>query len=316
MLDEGKSLEEIAEELAPEFGYHVDGLLSLLVKAMNEGGGSRALPPPAKSPGEKFETPPLPPGFEDWSEWTVKRANPADAERAVLRKSRFLTLAVPDLQSAVTAFFLEQRRAALARFSETRAATPRVKGQPFAGKGAPKIDDVWDKEAEDERLQSLLGAAVDRLGRETPLSWSESGEVEQEIRDAILSHAEGINETTRDRLKEQIEEGVRRNYSVAQIANGNPAEDFDGIAGVFDDATTGRAGTIARTETATLFNLADVEHMAELGHVDEVEVLDGHGDEECLAADGQIWSIAEAKARVLGHPNCVRTFVAIPRGGA
>jgi hypothetical protein len=190
-----------------------------------------------------------------------------------------------------------------------------VKGQPYDGKGKPTIDQAWDEGVEDERLESLLGAAVDRLGRETPLPWQDGGETEAEIREAILSHASGVNETTRKALAEQIEEGVRRNYSIAKIANGNPDEDFLGVAGVFDDATTGRAGTIARTETSTLYNLADIEQMAVLDQSDEVEVLDGHGDAECAEADGSVWPLAEAKARVLGHPNCVRTFIAIPRSG-
>lgn len=311
MLEEGKTLEEVAEALAPEFGYNEDGLLSLLVRAANEH-GVRALPaPPVEA--RKFEPPPLPSGFEDWTEWTVKHADPDDAQRALERKSRFLLSAVPDLQSAMTAFFLTQRRATLARFQETRSTTPRVKGQPYEGKGKPTIEQAWDTDSENERLESLFAAAVERLGRETPLPWQGEGETESEIREAILSHASGINETTRKALAEQIEEGVRRNYSIAKIANGHADEDYAGIAGVFDDATTGRAGTIARTETSTLYNLADIEQMAALDQSDEVEVLDGHGDQDCLEADGSIWTLEEARAKVLGHPNCVRTFVAIPR---
>lgn len=311
MLEEGKTLEEVANELGPEFGYNEDGLLSLLVRAANER-GTRALPA-APSEARKFETPALPSGFEDWSEWTVKRADPDDAQRALDRKARFLLSAVPDLQSAMTAFFLAQRRATLGRFQEARSTTSRVKGQPYDGKGKPTIEQAWEKETEDERLESLFEAAVERLGRETPFPWQGDGPTETEIREAILSHAESINETTRKALAEQIEEGVRRNYSIAKIANGNPDEDYAGVAGVFDDATTGRAGLIAVTETATLYNLADLEQMTAQDQGDEVEVLDGEGDLECAEANGSIWPLAEAKARVLGHPRCVRTFVAIPR---
>lgn len=316
MLQEGKTLEEIAEALAPEFGYNEDGLLSLLARAVNEH-GTRSLPAapePEEADGPtKYQAPALPSGFEDWSTWTVKKADPQDAQRALERKARFLLSAVPDLQSAMTAFFLEQRRATMARLQETRSTTPRVKGQPYEGKGAPTIDQAWSKAIEDERLESLFDASVERLGRETPLPWQGDRETETEIREAILSHAASINETTRKALAEQIEEGVRRQYSIAKIANGNPDENYPGIAGVFDDATTGRSGLIAVTETATLYNLADLEHMVAQDQNDDVEVLDGTGDVECAEANGSIWPLAEAKARALGHPRCVRTFVAIPR---
>jgi HK97 family phage portal protein len=313
MLEEGKTLGEVAEALAPEFGYNEDGLLSLLTQAVAERRhATRALPAPADE-AQKLEPPALPNGFEDWSGWTVKRANVDDAQRALDAKARFLLAAVPDLQGAMTAFFLTQRRATLARFQDVRSTTPRVKGQPYEGKGEPAIAQAWDEGVENERLESLLSAAVERLGREGPLPWQGEREVETEIRDAILSHAQGINETTRKALAEQIEEGVRRNYSIAKIANGNSDEDYAGIAGVFDDATTGRAGLIAVTETATIYNLADIEQMTAIDQSDEVEVLDGEGDPECAEANGSIWPLAEAKARVLGHPRCVRTFVAIPR---
>ncbi len=315
MLEEGKTLEEVAIELAPEFGYNEDGLLSLLIGAQSKQ-GTRALPPapPADGATTKLEPPPLPKGFEEWTEWSVKKADPKDAERALERKSRFLLSAVPDLQSAMTAFFLAQRRATVARFQETRAATQRVKGQPYDGKGKPTIEQAWDIEAENERLESLLSAAVERLGRETPLPWQGDREAETEIRDEILSHVEGINETTRKALAEQIEEGVRRNYSIMKITNGNPDENYAGITGVFDDATTGRAELIAVTETATLYNLADVEQMIASDQSDHVEVLDGEGDLECAEANGSTWPLVEAKARVLQHPRCVRTFIALPKG--
>ncbi|MBU7015544.1 MAG: hypothetical protein HXS43_12030, partial [Theionarchaea archaeon] len=43
-------------------------------------------------------------------------------------------------------------------------------------------------------------------------------------------------------------------------------------------------------------------------HTNQVRVLDGDGCEECIEANGQIWTIEEAMANPLQHPNCLRDF--------
>jgi hypothetical protein len=88
-----------------------------------------------------------------------------------------------------------------------------------------------------------------------------------------------------------------------------------------------RAETIARTETGIAYNAgaADVYEASDVAHV---EILDGEGClpsghlagapkasgsvgvvEENAEADGQVWTVAQWRELMLGHPNCVRAGV-------
>lgn len=88
-----------------------------------------------------------------------------------------------------------------------------------------------------------------------------------------------------------------------------------------------RAATIARTETAFSYNSGAVHVYREL-ELDYVEILDGEG---CLPdghldgspspegtpgviepgsqANGQVWTIDQFQAHLIGHPNCVRAAI-------
>jgi hypothetical protein len=68
-----------------------------------------------------------------------------------------------------------------------------------------------------------------------------------------------------------------------------------------------RADRIARTETSVAYNFGNIFGYRQAG-VEEVEVSDGDGDEECAAANGQTWTLEEALANPVAHPNCERDF--------
>ncbi|HET6373018.1 MAG TPA: hypothetical protein VFG76_06910, partial [Candidatus Polarisedimenticolia bacterium] len=89
-----------------------------------------------------------------------------------------------------------------------------------------------------------------------------------------------------------------------------------------------RATRIARTETGFAFNEGAAK-VFEVAGQDLVDVLDGDGclpgghNDAAVAssqtpgqvepdklADGQVWTIAQMRAYLLGHPHCVRAFVA------
>jgi hypothetical protein len=74
-----------------------------------------------------------------------------------------------------------------------------------------------------------------------------------------------------------------------------------------DEMARSRANTIARTETAIVENNASVLGIRQNGG-DRVDVFDGTDDEVCAAANGQVWTIEQALADPVGHPNCVRAF--------
>lgn len=114
----------------------------------------------------------------------------------------------------------------------------------------------------------------------------------------------GIIEETRSQLATLMQQGRNEGWSVSQFANAIRA------IGGFSEA---RANMIARTEIGKADNLGAVERYGR-GGVDRVEVLDGDGDEVCAAAHGQIWTLDEARANPLEHPNCVRSFVPVIGG--
>jgi SPP1 gp7 family putative phage head morphogenesis protein len=111
----------------------------------------------------------------------------------------------------------------------------------------------------------------------------------------------GILDTTRDMVRSTIEEGIRAGDSPAQL--GDRLQE----AAAFGEY---RAETVARTETATILNRAAIESYREYG-VTHVTVMDGDDDEGCAAADGQVWTLEEAEANPIEHPNCVRDFAPI-----
>jgi SPP1 gp7 family putative phage head morphogenesis protein len=110
-----------------------------------------------------------------------------------------------------------------------------------------------------------------------------------------------ISDSTREMIKD---------YVIAAIKEGaSPYEIEQGIKQhyAFSDA---RAETIARTETGFAYNRGAIAGYRQAG-VTQVEVIDGEDDEECAAANGQIWSLDEAEADPLAHPNCTRAFLPI-----
>jgi cell pole-organizing protein PopZ len=128
------------------------------------------------------------------------------------------------------------------------------------------------------------------------------------ITEAMLAKAAqritGINEVTRDAVREVVAEGVRRGYSIPQIANGVEAEGFRGVNALpqFD---TARADLVARTETMLAYNESALRGYREFG-VEYMEIIDGDVDDECKDRldrypDG-IWPIDEALAEE-DHPN-------------
>lgn len=67
---------------------------------------------------------------------------------------------------------------------------------------------------------------------------------------------------------------------------------------------TWRALRVARTETGTVGNVGTVLGAKQAGF-DRVDVFDGDQDEPCASANGAVWTLDEALAKPLGHPNCL-----------
>jgi len=126
-----------------------------------------------------------------------------------------------------------------------------------------------------------------------------------------------INSTSRERVLEVIREGMRRQYSIRQIINGYPRENYPGLKGLFDDFIDRRIETILIDAAVVPFNLFGLTALQELG-VKHVFVTDGREyDEPCRMADGSVWTVERALRNFQEHPRCKRKFWPIPsaRGG-
>ncbi len=102
----------------------------------------------------------------------------------------------------------------------------------------------------------------------------------------------GITETTQQAVAAAISNGYDQGLSPAQIA-----DTIESLP-AFDEA---RAELVARTETMFAYNSAALDSFGELG-VTMVEAIDGDGDEECAARDGQTFAIEDAMD-IEDHPN-------------
>lgn len=128
----------------------------------------------------------------------------------------------------------------------------------------------------------------------------------------------GINNRTRDAVLTVV-----RETNAASIAAGlTPAEAGDdleaAIEGAGMDGSGGiglwdeyRAEMIARTEMTASYNDAALGTYGDLG-VEMVQAIDGDGDEECAARDGQTFTLDEADQEAADeHPNGTLDFVPI-----
>lgn len=107
-----------------------------------------------------------------------------------------------------------------------------------------------------------------------------------------------ISEATREMIRAQV---------VRALTVGSSPDDLMKALQSHYAFSAARAETIARTETALAYNRGVVASYRQ-ALVTHVEVLDGDYDEECQMADGQIWTLEEAEANPVAHPNCVRAF--------
>ena len=118
----------------------------------------------------------------------------------------------------------------------------------------------------------------------------------------------GINQTTKDRIAQLIadalDEGASRGEDAAATILG-VADALEAIP-IFDDY---RAELIARTEVMDAYNAAALGSYSEAG-ISEVQAIDGDGDEECAARDGQIFTMDEADA-IEDHPNGTLDWVPV-----
>lgn len=114
-----------------------------------------------------------------------------------------------------------------------------------------------------------------------------------------------------DTSKEDVSEAIVR--AVRDADPGLSTSDFrdlvlDTVREKYEGYESWRALRIARTETSIAYNHGTIFGGQTAGF-ENFEVIDGDDDEECAAADGDIWTAAQCLDNPVQHPNCVRNFV-------
>lgn len=204
---------------------------------------------------------------------------------------------------------LRQKEAIERFFAEQEARVLNSLAGYKKQKAALSINGIWDTVREWKALfSSLLGlynrAVDDGAAAAADIGASaDSADRFSALEGTFAQRVQGISETTRQQVEQQLTEGLRRGYSTTQIAQGVPDENYAGITGVFQTAKS-RAEMIARTETMYAFNSSSVMSYRESGVVQECEIMDGDFDETCADRDGQVVSIDDAMDMIGDeHPN-------------
>jgi HK97 family phage portal protein len=122
------------------------------------------------------------------------------------------------------------------------------------------------------------------------------------VLDELAKAIVGIAETTREEVRSLVAKQAEEGWSIDELA----AE----IRKLKEVHSTARARTIARSETAIAYNKGSLAGYREAG-VEKVEVFDGDEHEPCRSANGSIWTIEQAEAEPLCHPNGTRAFAAV-----
>jgi HK97 family phage portal protein len=273
----------------------------------------------------------FPRGFEQRGEIKATHTDQEIADAVIRHQGKVYRENVDLVQREMVKFFQEQRKRVIGKLSH-KGVTKNVlidrkadeSGQQPAPKRQINMDRLWSQNVEDAALLQTYLPLVDDIAAQavtvsriagSGLDWNLQNPAVRTVRQLLAQKVTRINETTREKLATVIEEGMRRGYSIPQIANGHQDNDgyYQGVQGVFDEATAARAETIARTETAVVYNQAAIVGYKD-GGVEHVEVFDGNHDPECAAANGQRWTLEKAAENPIAHPNCIRSFAPVVGG--
>ena len=134
------------------------------------------------------------------------------------------------------------------------------------------------------------------------------GDVDYEaIAREVVYRPEGVRSISNN-LRDEIIQKVAK-----AVKEESPREEVDRvIRESIDFWRESKAETVALTEAVHAYNEGTLTVFEETG-ANEVLVLDGEDhDEACREANGQTWTLSEARERRLEHPRCRRAFVAVP----
>lgn len=169
----------------------------------------------------------------------------------------------------------------------------------------PDATDNLDDGAEIEKLMRkfyplvIEGAFGDASLAGVPVAFDLDNPFVQTVLDRLAKQIRNVADTTKDDVRLLIGQAADEGWDVEQLQRAIRAKG--------EIASRTRALLVARTELGTAQNLGSVAAYR-AGGVTHVEVLDGDDDEPCASANGSRWTLDEAEANPLGHPNCTRSF--------
>jgi HK97 family phage portal protein len=257
----------------------------------------------------------------EWYEIEAAEAHAADPKIAAetLRHHGLVVVrGTETMRGALGRFLTEQRDRLVRAVGQFTGDTRKLNGRRgLRDKKELSIEAIWSVAIENTELLGAYRPAVNEIGTnvlDTPLfatSWEDEPRMAKAVADRLMERVLAVNGDIKERVAELLCEGNRRSYSIQQIANGNQAEGYPGLVGLYDSFRDDQLDTIARAEAVTTVNLAMLGgHMSE--GTTHVEVFDGASDPACREAQGSVWEIRRALREPLAHPSCTRAFAPVP----
>jgi HK97 family phage portal protein len=209
---------------------------------------------------------------------------------------RFRANLEADAEKELTKFLRRQKGFVLSRLQDRKA---------------DRVPDVAELMiGEEDRLKDAIRLAVHLRALSGMQSITQSflrltlqldGRDEADFLRNVGHNIRGIDQVTREAVRQALREGLANNETIAQIA---------GRLEQLPAFSPGRAKTIAQTEVAQATNTAAMFMYRASGRVVGVLVTDGDYDARCAAMNGQKFRLENAPAS-LEHPNCRRVILPI-----
>jgi hypothetical protein len=206
---------------------------------------------------------------------------------------------------------------ALSEAITTALAETKAAGGKLPARSLARIVDSFDWDAWSVEMADLLdGPLRDIMNTQATRTAENLGEtfdpddpfVKRTFTEYVGARIKQLDATTKEEVSELIRSVVEESGAESTLALGDLVRDQ--MLEKFEEYADYRADRIARTETANLYNVGTILASRQMGFT-HVEVFDGDEDEECSAANGQIWTLAQALANPTAHPNCERSFAPV-----
>lgn len=220
----------------------------------------------------------------------------------------------PMLRASVHSVLKAQQHDIAARLRKHAAHVEKHPGDPSIW-----WDKGWDaklRTALAPRLEAMASVVVAQVHDVLPSvagKAAPAGAVERVMARGV-ARVTNINDTTKSKIQDAVSRGLGQGLSVTAVADlieGIGSEEDASALGLdlpsaFDEY---RAEMIARTELMDAYNGAALGSYTDAG-LNQVQAIDGDGDEECAARDGQVFDIEEAD-NIEDHPNGTLDWVPV-----